>query len=312
MQLLNLAIRLALLVLTGFFIRKIGVVDGTFHKQLSNFLMNVCLPCLIVNSMNVDFSRQELINCAIVVVAALITMAVLFIVGHIGYLVFGKSVFGRVLRHGTIFPNFTFFGMPVAESLYGTQGLFYFTILTLPVRMFYYSTADLLLSGKRPNRTVKEQLKNFFSAPVVAVFVGLFFFITQIKLPTPVAQAVSTMSSITSPLGMVLCGLILGDVELKTLFKKPSIFVLTLFKNIVGPAAVLGVLLLLPINDLIVRVAVVYAAAPVASLLSMFTLKSTGGDTVAAAEASANTFMSTMLAVATMPMWAIILDAVLG
>lgn len=312
MQVLNLAVRLALLLLTGLFIRKIGLVDKSFQTQLSKFLMNVCLPCLIINSLNVDFSRTELLNCAVIMGVAVIVLVLLFVLGQAGFLLFKKTSYGRVLRYGTVFPNFTFFGMPVAESLYGAQGLFYFTVLTLPIRLAYYSSAGILLGGKHEKKGAKTRLKEFFSAPIIGVLIGLLLFVTQLELPQPLTETIAALGSITSPLGMVLCGLILGDVELKGLLGHPSMFALTLFKNFLAPALVLLVLMLLPVDELIIRVAIIYCAAPVASLLSMFTLRYTDGDTQAAAQASANTFTSTMLAVLTLPLWSLVLDLVLA
>ncbi|MCF0120776.1 MAG: hypothetical protein HUJ65_03975, partial [Oscillospiraceae bacterium] len=83
MQLLYLAIRLALLVLTGIGARKLKIVDGTFQKQLSNFIMNIGLPCLIVNSFSIEFSMDELMNCLKLAGVALAVLVLLFILGEI-------------------------------------------------------------------------------------------------------------------------------------------------------------------------------------------------------------------------------------
>ncbi|MCF0120594.1 MAG: hypothetical protein HUJ65_03055, partial [Oscillospiraceae bacterium] len=98
--------------------------------------------------------------------------------------------------------------------------------------------------------------------------------------------------------------------DVKTVFKKPTMLSLAFVKIFVAPAVTLLLVYLLPVEGLIARSAVIYAAAPAASLLPMFVLKYMADPEVAPI-ASANTFVSTMIAVATMPMWVMIMDAVL-
>ncbi|NTV90408.1 MAG: AEC family transporter [Clostridiales bacterium] len=312
MEILLLAVRLGLLVMVGFIVRKIKGVDETFEKSLSWLVINVALPCLIIASINTgEFSAKELINCARTMGVAVVVLGLLFLLGQLFYLLFKKSDIGRITRFGTIFPNFTFVGLPVIQSLYGAQGVFYFMFFTLPIRLTYYSSAGPMLGGRDESQGLKAATKQFFSPPVIGVFIGLFLYITQIKLPGPLNDTVSALSSITSPLGMILCGMILGGVDIRGLLKKPAMFVLTVSKNFLAPAFVFAVLMLLPVDPFIIKISVIYCACPVASLLPTFSLKYQESEE-GRAYASASMFMSMLLCVVTMPLWAGLLDLVLG
>ena len=113
MQLLFLAIRLAILVFAGFLIRRLKVVDGNFERQLSKFTTTLALPCLIIDSLNVEFSAQELKNGAVILLVSLCTLIFLYLLGWVLFRLRGRDAIGRMIHFGTVFPNFTFVGMPV-------------------------------------------------------------------------------------------------------------------------------------------------------------------------------------------------------
>lgn len=309
MQLLNLAIKLAIIVISGFTIRRLKIVDDNFERQLSKFVTSLALPCLIIDSLNVEYSASDLKNGAVLLAVSLGCMAVLFLIGSLVCRLRHNDAVGRMMKFGTVFPNFTFVGMPIVEALYGQAGLFYFVLFTVMVRLFYYSSAGPMLSGVRSG-SLRDSLKNFFSAPVIAVFIGVFLYLTQLELPYPIASAVESMSKMTSPLGMVLCGLILGGAEIGGMLRRPSYFLLTLIRLVAAPAVVLGLLLLTGLDDMIIRVSVIFCALPAAALLPTFSLRYSNSDE-AGRVASANVFLSTALCVVTLPVWSLILDAVL-
>lgn len=309
MQLLYLAIKLAILVLSGFTVRRLKIVDGNFERQLSKFVTSLALPCLIIDSLNVEYSASDLKNGAILLAVSLGCLIVLYIIGAVVCRFRHGDAVGRMIKFGTVFPNFTFVGMPMIEALYGQTGLFYFVLFTVLVRLFYYSSAGPMLSGRRSGNFV-DSLKNFFSAPVVAVFIGVFLYLTQLELPYPLASAIESMSQMTSPLGMVLCGLILGGADIGGMLRHLSYFVLTLIRLALAPAIVLGLLLLAGLPDMIIRVSVIYCALPAAALLPTFSLQYSESE-LAGRVASANVFLSTALCVVTLPAWSLILDAVL-
>ncbi len=311
MELINVSIKLALLVIAGFAAVKLKVVDRAFRNSLSNLITSILLPCLIIDSLNVEFSSSELLNCGVILLISLLTLVLLFIIGHIFFLLRGRSSFGRVIRYGTVFPNYTFIGIPVIEALFGAHGVFYFTVFTVPVRLLYYSSPQVLVAGRFEHENTAQLLKNIFSPPLIAVFVGIILYVTQLRLPVFLSSTIAALSSSTSTLGMLFCGMILAEADFKNMFRHPSVFLLTLIKNFIAPAVCLAALMFLPVDGLIIKIAVMYAAMPVATLLSTFVLRYSGSEENAA-NSAANTFLSTALSIVTLPLWAEIVNRVLG
>ena len=72
----QLALELIILILVGIFVQKTGMVDKKFDESLTSFLLNIALPCVIIKSLRVEFSPEELLNCAIMIALALLVCLV--------------------------------------------------------------------------------------------------------------------------------------------------------------------------------------------------------------------------------------------
>ena len=301
----QLSLQLIILIVIGFFVWRLGMVDDKFDKSLTTFLLNIALPCMIIKSFSAPFSSDQLINCAILVGISVVYLALCFGIGQLIYVAHGKNFTGRILRFGAMFTNFSFVGIPVVEALYGQTGLLYFVVFVVPIRMVYYSSAKALLS---PPETTHEKmsfwghLKGWLSPPVVAVFIGLALYITGFTFPTPIDKTISGIGAITSPLGMILCGISLGKNNIKSLLK-PKYLRMPLLRNMLLPAFTAAIMYFLPVDPLVAKTVVIYAALPVASLLSAFTIQY-DPEPEAILESSRSVFFSILACSITIPLWA--------
>lgn len=305
---IQLAIQLVLMVGIGIFAVRTHIVDKTFDKQLTSFVMKICLPCMIVRSMMGEFSWEELKNCGRLVIIALILWTITFLLGQLAYRLMGKGSSGRLMRFSMMYTNFTFVGIPVMEALYGDLGVFYFVVFLVPYRMIYYSSAETFLSP--PNvvhkkKTLAESVKGWFSAPVIAVLVGLTLYLTQFKLPTSVSGVINSLGSCASPLGMVLCGISLGKYEFKKLLR-PKYLGIPVVRNILLPAMTLALCLLFRLEADLAHVVVIFATLPVASLMAAFTIQYDPAQE-SQFHAAAAVLMSTLFSAVTIPVWSVLL-----
>ena len=305
----KLAIQLVLMVGIGLFAVRAGIVKENFEKQLTALIMKIILPCMIVKSMMGAFSWEELKHCGQLVVIAIVLWAITFGLGQLVFRLMGKTPSARIMRFSMMYTNFTFVGIPVVEALYGSTGVFYLVVFLVPYRMVYYSSAEPLLSPPgmvRAERTLKDKLKGWFSVPVIAVFVGLILYLTQIQLPAPVTGVINSLGSCASPLGMLLCGMSLGKYPMKKLLR-PRYFRLPLVRNLLLPALTLGLSLLIGLDKELAQVAVMFTALPVASLIAAFTIQYDPNEETQF-EAAAAVLLSTIFAAVTIPLWATLLN----
>ena len=134
MTVLQLSLKLMLFIVVGFVARKLKVMADGFDKMLTKFVMAIPLPCMIINSFNIEYSVHNLINTPILLALSVGSMAAM---GVIVYLVTWKmrdKDMRKTVRFALLFTNFTFLGLPVVSEIYGPEGVFNYVIFTLLAR----------------------------------------------------------------------------------------------------------------------------------------------------------------------------------
>ncbi len=291
------------MILIGIFVQRTHIVKQDFDAQLTNFMMKIALPCLIVSSMQGEFSVEELKNGGLLMLLSLAVQGVCFLIGQGGYLALGRGSAGRIFRFGAVYTNYSFMGFPVVEALYGSQGLFYYVMFLLPVRLLYYATAEPMLAPPELHRDRpgwRGLVKKWCSAPTLAALLGLVLYVTQLPLPQPVWDVMSRVGSVCSPMGMILCGITLGKYEFRRLLR-PRYLVLPLVRNLVLPGLTWLCLRPLGLPPLLAAVVVIYTALPVSSLTAAFTIQY-DPHPEARFESAGAVLISTLLSAVTIPL----------
>lgn len=306
---LQLSIQLILYTLTGFFVERLKIVEENFDKSLTSFLINIALPCMIISSFNTAHSPNDLYNCGILVVISVGYLLLMFGIGQLIFKVSGGDFTGRILRFGTMFTNFSFVGIPVVQALYGQTGLLYFVVFVVPIRMVYYSSAQSLLAppeAMQERRSFLQHLKGWMSPPVVAVFIGLALYISNFSLPEELDKTISGIGSVCAPMGMILCGISLGKNNIEALFKLRYLL-MPLLQNIILPAITVAIMYIIPVDPLVSKIVVIYAALPVASFLVAFIIQYDPRPE-ARLESAGSVFYSILICSITIPIWAAIAE----
>ena len=307
----TLAIELLLMNCIGIFIRKAGFVNKDFTSRLTNLILKFCIPCLIFTSVSnaVEFSLDMLANCALVILLAAGAVVLSFAIGQVFFRLNRGSGAGRITRYGLTFCHFSFMGIPVMEALFGTMGTFYYaSFFLLPVRIAYYAFSEVLMTppelrGKK--RSMGKLLKDIALNPcLIALLLALIFWVGGWQLPTALNYFVKSMSSLSSPLALLLCGMVLGEYNFRQLVRGKYLF-LPLLRTLLVPAVFFGVsrlLLLLGVEPLLCSILVIYAALPTSSLLPIYAVRY-DPDPDNQLNAAAASMLSVLISVITIPIW---------
>lgn len=209
-RLLNLQGMLFLLVAAGVVLRKKGILPEGAKAVLTDLVIYLILPCNIINSFFIEFNLEILKGFAVI-----LTIASLI---QIGCLMFAKVFYNRepesrkkVLQYGTVCSNAGFMGNPIAEGVYGAEGLMYASIFLIPQRIVMWS-AGVSYFTESPDR--KTVVKKVLTHPcIIAVYIGLVLMITRLPLPAFLQNTIRSVGSCTTTVSMVLIGAILAEVE---------------------------------------------------------------------------------------------------
>ena len=158
-EMLSLQETMFLLILTGVLIKKLKIIDAAGRKMLSDLLIDVILPCNIVESFlgGMVFPDGFARNCLLAVGLS----AVIQLMSIYG----SKLLFRKypreqrsVLSYGIICSNSSFVGLPVARLLFGDLGVIYTSMFQIPLRVSMFVIGTILADAP---------IRSMFSKPVL-------------------------------------------------------------------------------------------------------------------------------------------------
>lgn len=340
MNALQLSLVMFLLICAGYVARRTRVVDEHFGASLASFIFNIVFPALIIRSMNKPFNFDDLRNGGVLMLICTAVMGAMFLLaalanratGHGGARTDGMA---RILRFALMFPNFTFMAYPVIQALYGLDGLFYVTMYTMPMRIFFYTLGPLIMKGRvraakaavstsdDPSLVPTDApapaaatvpagdsggLSALLNPAVLSIPIGLALYLFSISLPLPLGSALDYLASAATPMGMVVSGVLLADSRLSQLFSESRVFLLSFLRLLAAPALVYGALTALAlvpglaVDPLVLKVAVVFSAMPAASSTTIFALRFR----TEPERAAQTVFITTVLSILTVPLVALV------
>jgi len=233
-----------LIVIVGWGLRKLGIIQESFVKQSTKFVFNVTLPVLIFFKLAIVEFSMVFDSKIIFLVYAVILF--LFFASWIIAQKFIKKGHGRgVFIQGSFRPNNVILGLAIIMNLYGDEGVSRtIIILTFLVPLDnVLSVVALTLFDRSDNRKVilSDAVKSILTNPViVAGVVAIIFSIFKIKIPIFLISTGKYLADITLPLALIGVGASLRIAYLR----KTSIITMgaTIIKLIIAPiiATILG------------------------------------------------------------------------
>ena len=287
----NYVLILFVLIGVGFVCNKIKLLSDRTIKDLTNFVLYIVTPCVIINSYQREFDRKMLLGLIITVAASTASHLLNILLAHLAVRDKDKRR-ERALRFGTVFSNCGYMSLPLQSVLLGEDGVFYGTAYIMVFQIMLWTYGVLVMSGD----SKKISLKNILINPgVSSSAVGVILFLLSIKLPSVLGEPIKHLAALNTPVPMVVVGYHLANASLK--LKGISPYVTILLRHIICPLAVILGLFLCRISGPIMVSCVIAAASPVAAATTMFSEKFDADTPLSATVVS----VSTLLAIITMP-----------
>lgn len=287
-----------ILLLTGFIVRKLKIVDGTFIKNLSQLLFNIVLPAMIISAFNKQFSLEITRDAVFLIAISIAIILLSYVISVVSLVFFSIEQSSRnVFQYSIMFSNFAFMGYPVIEALFGEVGILYAAFFTFPIYIFFSTFGLNIFMRKEKNKISDICLYDIITPPLIGLIVGMCLFFFSIQLPKPIAQSVSLIGSTITPLAMILVGIILANASLTKLFSGVKVYLISFIRLVVIPFTVLIVLRLLDFDLLMVGIPVIITAMPIAANTAILA-EQFDGDAFLGAQV---VFISTVLSLFTIP-----------
>ena len=268
MEIVSLLIRQNLIMLiyllVGYFLfrKKLAGIQGS--ADMGRMLLYIVMPAAIIKSyLAADFSADMLAGLAVSFAAALLSLILAIIVSRIA---FNKKE--SVERFGAAFSNAGFIGIPLVQMTLGTEAVFYIASFVALLNILQWTYGVRIMTGDKSAVSVRKIATN----PIVLSFhAGLCLFFLPVSLPDTLESVVTSLSAMNGPLAMIILGMYLAQVPLKSLFTDRLAFRCTLIRLIVIPLLTIPVLMVFPGQYELIKLAVlITASAPVGSNVAIF------------------------------------------
>lgn len=297
--LVTLQITIFLLVAVGFVLKRIHIVGPQGQKNINDMVIYVILPCNILRAFLDSPAENGFLSYLEVLIISVFIQAFCVIYGKIA---FRKEPEGRqkCLRYGTICSNAGFLGNPIAEGVYGAEGLMLASIYLIPQRIMMWSSGLAVFSGTSDK---KQTIKKVLTHPcILACILGIMFMLADIQLPPGLDGMVTALGNCNTAMSMMVIGMILADINVKDFWDK-TVVKYTVHRLVVIPAAVYAVCRFLPLDRTAFGICVLLAAMPAGATTSILAEKYE----MEPAFATKMVIFSTLLSLPTICIWSLLL-----
>ncbi len=297
--LLKQVIVVLLLIILGYVLTKAKWLDDSSVSKLTNILLMVVTPCVIINAFQKDFDPALL--------KKLLVATVLSIAAHIIGMIASAVIFRkeetnryRVSRFSSIYSNSGFMGLPLLSAVLGSDGVFYGSAYLVILTVLYWTQGVYNYTGDKKQFSLKKIVTN---PGIVGTAIGLLFFFLNFKMPYVLSETVTHVANMNTPLAMMILGKYLTEVDLVNTLKKKSIYAVSFVRLILVPVIFVFVLKALPIDSVVAKSVLISASCPTAVAATLFANKF-GQD---AAYASETVSLTTIFSVVTIPLVSLLL-----
>ena len=233
--LFSTALSLFLFTLTGFVLRKTGVVDGTLTGKLSGFVAKACQPFLIIFSVvKLEYSTEKLRNGILVLAFSVLLHIFLALASKLFFSRVGDKDERKIHEFGCVFTNCAFVGFPILNALFGEAGLFYGAFYVIVYNLAVWSYGVVVMARGKPNFkiSVRKMLVNLGTVPCA---IGLGLYMARVPMPDFLMTVLESMSGLCTPLSLIVTGSLVASMPLRGLFNNPKIYYFCAAKLILIP-----------------------------------------------------------------------------
>lgn len=259
------------LMVIGYLCAKTNFAGREFTKDASKMVINVFMSATIINSVLVADARLSGGELLRVMLVLCMSMGVCWILAAISCRLVGLGDKAPLFELLIAVMNNMFIALPVVETLFGSQAVFYCSLSCIPFNVLLYTFGIYRLQGGEGKGSVR--LKDIFSVPLLATLAALVIFLLHPPVPPVVKELTSTMAAATMPLSMIVIGSSLGTVSPLDAFKKGKLYLMCAIRLLLCPLLV-WLLAGLMTEDLMLRVtATIIAAAPSGVIVSVLAIQ---------------------------------------
>ena len=189
----------------GFLIVKLGIVETEDSRVLSMVTIYLVLPCVTIHAFQIEYSTKIRNGFLLAVVAAILIHVILFIVCGILRKLLNMD---EVETASLIYSNAGNLILPLVTSILGEEWVIYASGFLCVQTIIVWTHGQSLMQGQRQVNW-KKIVQNI---NLIAILVGLVFFLCNIHLPKILDSMTSSLAGMIGPISMVMIGIVVPGI----------------------------------------------------------------------------------------------------
>lgn len=283
---------LFILIAIGYMCNRTKILTAASIKDMTNFVLYIVTPCVIINSYQKEFDKQMLVGLVITLIASFLSFGLNILMAHLLVKDSDKRR-EKTLRFGTVFSNCGYMSLPLQEAMLGETGVFYGATYIAVFQIVLWTYGVILMSGDIKSISLKKVIIN---PGVLSTALGVVLFVCSLSIPFSIIEPMKHLASLNTPIPMIIVGYRLAETSFR--IKGLSTYVSIVLRLVVSPLVMILGLWLCGISGDIMVACAIAASSPVAAATTMFSEKF-GGDTLLSASLVS---ITTLLSIITMPL----------
>jgi Predicted permeases len=257
-----------ILIGAGFLAAKFGILREEGARQITDLLLIIVIPCVIIMAFQASFERSLIKNLLIAALLAALTHAAGILISK---LIFRNEVPNRkmMLVYSTVFYNAGFFSLPLLRALLGETGVLYGSVFVAVFNLFAWTYGIRLMNGE----SGASKWKTFLNPGIISLLIALTLVLFNIRLPDVVQTTLRYITGLHTPLAMIIIGcqfyLMWRNFNLRDL----ALWKTVLARNILIPLIMIALIFYLAQDKTLFFASVITASAPTATNTILFATK---------------------------------------
>lgn len=228
-------IKLFVIMFMGYAVVKAGLMKSSESKSVSVIMVYLVIPCVILNAFQVEYTpdvqKGLLLACAAAVAVHILLLLLTAILK--------KPLHLDVIERATIiYSNAGILVIPLVQELLGQEYVIYSSAyIAVQLILIWTHCKNMLCEEEK-----LEWKKVLLNVNIISIIAGVVLFIFRIQLPSGAQDVLNMMNNMIGPLGMLLAGMVIAEVPLKTVFTRKRIYLSAALRLFIYPVFVLGLM----------------------------------------------------------------------
>ena len=225
-------IKLFVIMFMGYVVVKAGLMKSSESKSVSVIMVYLVIPCVILNAFQVEYT-PDVQKGLLLACAAAVAVHILFLLLTA---ILKKPLHLDVIERATIiYSNAGILVIPLVQELLGQDYVIYSSAYIAVQLILIWSHCKNMLCDEDK----LEWKKVLLNVNIISIIAGVVLFIFRIQLPSGAQDVLNMMNNMIGPLGMLLAGMVIAEIPLKTVFTRKRSYLSATLRLLVYPVFVL-------------------------------------------------------------------------